>query len=479
MNIQSTLPKSNSGSVLVTTMVITFVLGATLASFLILTQHQTFSNARSQSWNQTMAVSEAGVEDALQMINKFSYDKDKLMTWPVDAVSVDNWYSYNGVDAYYTIRRLGSDNRALYFVIISNRNPVAPTITSQGYLRYDYEFNNVPVTTAAAGTTSDGFRSRYLARRVHVGTRRDALWTLAMLADRQIDFNGRNVSTDSFNSADPSMSYWGPGATFGTYDPSLNNDNGDVASNFGIVNSVNVGNAEIMGNVSTGPGGSVAIGPNGSVGSEAWVSGGNTGIEPGYATDDMNVRLNDVGLPTTTWFALPTLSGKGTNINGVYYTHAITASGDYKASTLKGSVYVGPGVEARVYLTDNVNLTGGEEIRINEDAQRLTLYMGGSQFKLGGNGVANETGNAAAFLYFGLPSNTSLVFQGNASFTGAIYANHADFKLGGGGSDDYDFIGASVTRSVTMNGHYNFHYDEDLANLGPTRGFVPTSWAER
>jgi len=26
-----------------------------------------------------------------------------------------------------------------------------------------------------------------------------------------------------------------------------------------------------------------------------------------------------------------------------------------------------------------------------------------------------------------------------------------------------------VTKSFTMNGHFNFHYDENLARIGPTR----------
>ena len=49
MKFRSISKQSESGSVLATTMVITFVIGATLASFLLLTQHQTLSNARSQS----------------------------------------------------------------------------------------------------------------------------------------------------------------------------------------------------------------------------------------------------------------------------------------------------------------------------------------------------------------------------------------------------------------------------------------------
>ncbi len=327
MRIPTPKSQSEAGSVLATTMVITFVIGATLASFLLLTQHQTFSNARSQSWNQSIAVAEAGVEDALQMINKFNYDNSKLLDWSTSAsLGQDQWTPY-GPDSFYTIRWLGNDYRALYFVIISNSVPTAPTITAYGYLRYDYEYKHVPVSTAAAGTAFGGFQSRYLRRQVHVHTRRDALWSLAMLADKQIDFKGNNIATDSFNSADPNASYWAPGATFGIYDPSKRNDNGDVASNYDIIDSVSLGNADIMGHVSTGPGGTISIGPNGSAGSEAWVSTGKGGIQPGYSSDDMNVRLDDVNIPETTWFALPDAGKKGVVINGVTYRHVITSSG--------------------------------------------------------------------------------------------------------------------------------------------------------
>jgi hypothetical protein len=363
-------------------------------------------------------------------------------------------------------------------VQINNSDPDAPSIRSLGILYYDYGFSATPLGVAAVGTVSSQFRRVELPRTVEVNTTRDALWGMAMLADQQIDFKGNNISTDSFNSADPTASYWADGASYGIYDPSRNNDNGDVASNFDIIDSVNVGNANIMGSVNTGPGGSMAIGPNGSVGSEEWVDGGNVGIEDGYVSDDMNVLLTDVGLPSTTWLSLPSAGKKGAVIDGVAYKHVISSDGDYTASTLNGSVYVMSGVNARVYLTDNVSLTANDHIRIDPAAERLTVYMGGNQFKLGGSGVMNDTGNAKAFLYFGLPSNTDIVFSGNAAFVGAIYANHADFTLGGGGSDTYDFIGASVTKTVKMNGHYNFHYDEDLANVGPSRGFLPTSWAE-
>ena len=231
---------NESGSVLATTLIITFVIGATLASFLVLTQNQTFANARSQSWNQSMAVTEAGVEDAMQMINKYNFDPTRLLEWSQDADNLlDGWQPF-GTDAYRTFRWVGTDYRAGYYVVISNANPIAPNITAWGYLRYDYEFAKAPIATAAAGTTFAGFNSRYLTRQVYVNTRKDALWTLAMLADRQIDLNGNNISTDSFNSADTGASTYDVSKGFAVYALADRRDKGDVATNYRIVNSLNV-----------------------------------------------------------------------------------------------------------------------------------------------------------------------------------------------------------------------------------------------
>ena len=96
---------------------------------------------------------------------------------------------------------------------------------------------------------------------------------------------------------------------------------------------------------------------------------------------------------------------------------------------------------------------------------------------LGGNGIVNP-GDAMNFQYYGMPSNTTLSYSGNAAFTGVIYAPNADFTLGGGGNGIYDFVGASVTSTVKMNGHFHFHYDENLKRIGPSRGYIITSWNE-
>jgi hypothetical protein len=35
-----------------------------------------------------------------------------------------------------------------------------------------------------------------------------------------------------------------------------------------------------------------------------------------------------------------------------------------------------------------------------------------------------------------------------------------------------------MARNITMNGHFNFHYDENLKNKGFSKGFVPSNWKE-
>jgi len=122
-------------------------------------------------------------------------------------------------------------------------------------------------------------------------------------------------------------------------------------------------------------------------------------------------------------------------------------------------------------------MAGQDTIRISTNGT-LKIYMSGASARFGGNGIVNENGNAATCYYFGLASNTSVNFAGNFGYTGVLYAPTADFQLGGGGANAYDFIGASVTKSVRMNGSFRFHYDENLKNNGMGRGFIPTNWRE-
>ena len=85
------------GGILVAGLVVAFIIGATLAGYMVMTQSQNTSVVRSQVWNSAIALSEAGVEDALAMINKYNANFDQLQAWTNSAsLSADNWTAIAG-----------------------------------------------------------------------------------------------------------------------------------------------------------------------------------------------------------------------------------------------------------------------------------------------------------------------------------------------------------------------------------------------
>ena len=93
--------------------------------------------------------------------------------------------------------------------------------------------------------------------------------------------------------------------------------------------------------------------------------------------------------------------------------------------------------------------------------------------------VANTGGYAGNFTYMGLVSNTNLQMTVNADFVGTIYAPSAKVTLGGNGQGSaQNIIGAVVANSLFYNDSFYFHYDNALARIGLSRGYLMTSWRE-
>jgi hypothetical protein len=105
----------------------------------------------------------------------------------------------------------------------------------------------------------------------------------------------------------------------------------------------------------------------------------------------------------------------------------------------------------------------------------LSIYVGGADASFT---QVNTAGNAKTFNYYGLPTNTSVSFGGNANFIGTIYSPSADFTIGGGGNNVYDFEGSVMSKTIKLNGHFKFHFDENLVRTGPSFGYVVASWRE-
>ena len=379
---------------------------------------------------------EAGIEEALTQIHYGGFTN-----------LANNGWTYDSALGSYTKTRDFTQNR--YTVSIRATDP--PVITSSGYVR-------VPLST-----------NWMQPRTVVVTTGRQGMFAKGMVAKGAINLNGNNIRSDSFDSMDPNYS------TGGRYDGSKIKAGGDVATNSGLVNAFSVGNANILGKVSTGPGGSVSIGSNGKVGDVAWQNSGNSGIQPGWSTDDMNVSFPDVVVPTSAIYAVP---GLNIAINGITYDTVYT-NGVYRVGALgsAGTDKIVVTGNATIIVTNSITLSGQDALTITTNGS-LKLYMTGASTSLAGNGIVNMTGNAMQFSYYGSTNNTSLSLSGNAAFTGSIYAPSASFTLSGGGNNTIDFVGASVTGTVTMNGHYNFHYDENLGRQGQALAYVVLTWNE-
>jgi hypothetical protein len=123
-----------------------------------------------------------------------------------------------------------------------------------------------------------------------------------------------------------------------------------------------------------------------------------------------------------------------------------------------------------------LNLAGNSAFVLAPGAS-LKLYVYADKASFGSGSFNMTPGSRATNLrYYGMPSNTSLDFHGNVNFLGVIYAPDAALAYSGGGSG-LNLMGASMSKSVKMDGSFNFHYDEALRN-GAVPGYVVTKWDE-
>jgi hypothetical protein len=129
-----------------------------------------------------------------------------------------------------------------------------------------------------------------------------------------------------------------------------------------------------------------------------------------------------------------------------------------------------------LYIPGDFVMTGSSEIIIAPGGS-LKIYVGGD-ISLAGNGLFNYTLDASKLGIYGLPSCKNVAISGNASFTAVLYAPQADVVMNGSGVTTYDIVGAVVAKTATMNGHFQFHYDEALGRAKILAKYFPASWQE-
>jgi hypothetical protein len=424
-------PRREQGNTLVLTLVMILTIGTVLASYLGLIGSRYRVTVRSQAWNTTMPVLEAGIEEALTHLQD-DLNNPGANGWQLRTISGQQVYSK---------QRTFTDG-SYFLVNIYNATPGA---------------SNTPYVYSTGFVPSPLSSSSFISRTAKVVGTNQPLFTFAIGAVSTIQMNGNGLASDSFNSSNPALS------TNGQYDPSKTSTNGSVASVYG---PVDFGNHSIAGSLDLGASATSTV-------SSSQVSGS--------INNDFNVSFPDVVLPTTSWIPEATTLVGGITIAGITVggtpTYDFTTSGDYYISG-SSDIQVEPGVTVRVRVdATTFNPSNIHILSTNGISGTLIVYQVSGSASMSGN-VTVDSGRARNFYYYGLPGVTSITYGGNSSFIGVVYAPEANLTLNGGGSNN-GLIGASITKSINaMNGHYNFHFDEDLLSAGPSRAFVVTSWKE-
>ena len=185
MKIQITKAARTAGSILLMALGTAIVIGITLASYLILVSGQSKSVIRSQIWNNSMVVTESGVEDGMELLNRYA-GTDNLGAWTTTFAS-DGWTQLGGGGTTYQLTRYMNAAHTIYYQVDRHQ-----------YQQYPGPFHSVgfvPGPTWIGGAPP-------LTRTVEVNTKIDVLFNVCMAALGTIDFRGNNVSTDSFDSSD-------------------------------------------------------------------------------------------------------------------------------------------------------------------------------------------------------------------------------------------------------------------------------------
>ncbi|MGC9451044.1 MAG: DUF7305 domain-containing protein [Oceanipulchritudo sp.] len=434
---------------MIAALIITLIVGSLVGLFLNSVTQEIHQSYRARMAFQAVNIAEAGLEFAM-----YSLINDNWQYWEKGSAG---YYRDSFPWVYYSYNRERPMVRV--FVDPSYSNPSKPDVEA------------VAVSEGTI-TLSNGMKvSRQILIELTVGNK--GFWGNGILAKEGLDFGGTKQTVDSFSSSAFSGSTITDiydaqvRKTFLGHD--LANGRGSVASLSINVDDISVGNADIFGSLATGAD-QAGVDIDGIVGPQGSVYNHNT--QPGDETFDGRIDSAYIGYEF--YASLP-------NPEAPELASPLELSG---FTVDKKTPYTTPSGVEEIYIDGNLNVKSGAfTIRDNENVvmvingtldvdgeivigngATLELYVSGDM-DVGGNGIVNS-GKPADLMIFNTGKDTLVKLHGNGFLSAAVYAPNSDIELmGGGGSGE--MFGAVVGKTVTFAGNnYDFHYDEDLANIG-------------
>lgn len=419
---------NNRGSILMIAVMFAALIAVGIGSFLSLAQTENRLSNIAFNTNNSLNLAEAGIEKALYALNHEAWDG-----WEMQ----------------------GTDDAVMNQIRLDLGSGITGVIDAK-----IKDVRGNPIVYAQGVTVLPGRPNA--TKQVEVHLRRRSLFSNGITTRSRIIFKGGNPKVASYRSSfgRPKVPITVPGLPETNYF-----DNGTIASVSVQPDDVEVGNADIWGHVATG-GGRPNVGPNGTIlGAD---SPPGIKIDPHRIARDFDSVFPDIR-PPGKWDR-----DRSSHINA---TETITGPTVTKVPhiTLNGSVLTIKG-DVTLYVTGNIDVSGTGGIVVEENS-RLQIFVDG-YVKIGGNGVSNNTDDPAKMVIYGTGTAQSFDLGGNGLWQASFYAPNANFKLAGGGGTGY-MNGAIVGNTVTINGTYEFMYDEDLEQLvSPAPTFRMLSWRE-
>jgi hypothetical protein len=527
----------NRGGALVLTVVVFAVAALYAVTYLMLVACERNSVGRSQQWNDSLTIAEAGAEEGLALVNKYAYSQSSISNWTQTATQ-DGWSNTTNYTAgtntfqVFTISRTLPNSSGSYRVYVTN-------VIANGYAW------GIPVILSI-GTAINTFNPA-VSRQVLVQTAGVLVsGSGGVEAQDGISTSG-GVTYDSWDSSSSNHSIWQAngiyrrnyfnpvGTQYGVWSNSLSfvsNSYPSRTAQVYVFTDSNVvtmsGNATIAGYLQTGPSAGYSMSGNATVGDLAWCFGatgngsGSSGIESGHYQADANMNFHSYALPNPTnlvngwmnWSNIPapgksnviniggmwwytnsvwtniggtfyTNTGSGFNIDGNTYSLVITnrlqnTNMVYYAYT-NGALSQNLFVDAQyvmLFLPQGLSYSGQAVFTLNTNADIQIVTEGA--ISCSGQAAINNMGNYThAFSVQDVAGHpVSLSLSGNSAASGSYYIPSSTLGFSGGGNSG-DFAGAVVCYQISDSGHMNIHFDQSLGNVAtPPDQFTPSSWKE-
>ena len=436
-------------------LIMALITGALVGLFLKTVAQEVDFAHRSRMAFQATNLAEAGLETAIHALNNKDWN-----------------YWDTGSKGYYRDTYSREIDEPWLYVSYSFRG-------EQRHVKMYIEPGTTSAKVIAEGIVTIG-SGQEVSRQVYAELGNRSVFANGLVAKETVDFKGNNVLIDSYKSSE------------GEYNRNGNfnrNANGSVASPSIEAGVITVGNADIYGSVAVGGKDNAPdVGPNGSI---IGLDGKLGTVDPDRINYEFQMDLPDPSLPELPGTIETSISNKilGSYGTTTYYKiSALDITNKDAGTTVDNKTKVEiPNyyqVRGNVVLIVDGDATVKGELKLMEDPNKpgdystLEMYVGGN-LDVSGNSssVINPSGRPTNLILYGMGTDKSINLAGNGQFYGAVYAPNYDLFLGGGGNAG-EMMGAAVMKSIKFNGHYEFHYDEDLAGHDSDLAMKVTHWAE-